>query len=754
MTILREAARLLSFRVAAVAQPQANPTAKALSFFSSLPLVIVLLVAPMLISCNGRNTSSPPANGTNSSSPPAIFVSIAPGSLTLPEGGVASFTASVSGSSNEAVFWSVQEGAAGGTITDHGVFTAPMTPGSFHVVATSQADTTKTAMATVTVPAISVTISPPSATLTGGETRSFTATVSGALNQAVTWQASGVIDGAGTQASEGDVSYGTISAEGVYTAPLTIPRPLVVTITATSQADTTKSASATVNIVRASSYSSMLTYRNDNARTGQNRNEVSLTPATVRSTTFGKLFSYPVDGHLYAQPLFVSGVEIPGQGIRNVVYAATEHDSVYAFDADGRTTQPLWLVSFIDPRAGVTAVSSEDVECRDLVPEIGITGTPVIDSESGTLYVVAKTKENGNFFHRLHALDIGTGAEKFGGPVVIQASVQGTARDSDTDGKVRFNSQRANQRAALLLSRGFVYVAFASFCDNDPYHGWVLGYNASTLQLAAVFNTTPNGERGGIWQAGGGLSADSDGNIYAVTGNGTFDADLGGVDFGDSVLKLSPNGGGLTLADFFTPFNQASLELRDKDLGSGGALLLPDQPGTAHSHLAVAGGKDGVLYLLDRDNLGRFHAGDDSQIVQSFLVSSHGIVSTPAFWENHLYILGKGEDLKSFRVSDGRLSDSPTSRSGTVFGYPGATPAISSNGSTDGIVWVLKNTPGSPAVLYAYEATDVSRELYNSSQAGMRDEPGPAVKFTVPTVVNGKVYVGTQSQLAVFGFLP
>ncbi len=578
----------------------------------------------------------------------------------------------------------------------------------------------------------------------------FTATVTGTTNTAVTWQVSGAgCGGAGSPC-------GTLDSTGLYTAPATPPNPAMVTITAVSQADTTRSGSAAASIVTTTTYPGTFTYRNDTARTGQNRQELLLTPAAVNPAKFGKVFSFPVDGDVYAQPLYVPNVQISGQGTRNVVYVATEHDTVYAFDADGRTTSPLWTRSLIPP--GGATVSFLDVACGDVIPEIGITGTPVIDPQTNTLYVVAATKENSNFLQRLHALDIATGFEKFGGPMPIQASVPGIGDGGDGQ-NVPFDPLRQNQRAALLLSGGVVYIAWGSFCDNDPYHGWVLGYNAGPgLQQVAKFNATPNGTRGGIWQSGAGPSADSNGNIYLITGNGTFDQNTRG--FGDSFLKLNANF--TTVLDFFTPFNQAMLSETDLDVGSSGALLLPDQPGTPHPHLILGGGKEGKLYLVDRDNLGRYQRCGSTcdDVVQSFFVSPEGFFSTPAFWENNIYIAGNADFLKAFRLSGGLLSTTPTSQSTTVFGRlgPGPTPAISSNGSTNGIVWVLQ-TDGfatfEPAILRAYDAADLSVELYNSTlAAGNRDRAGPAVKFAVPTVANGRVYVGTGNEVTVYGLLP
>jgi len=410
-------------------------------------------------------------------------------------------------------------------------------------------------------------------------------------------------------------------------------------------------------LLSASGQSDVLTHRNDNMRTGQNTSETILTASNVNSATFGKLFSLPTDGYVYAQPLYKSNVLIAGK-THNVLFVATEHDSVYAFDADGQSSLPLWQVSFINPSAGITTVPSSDIPDFSIDPEIGITGTPVIDPQSGTLYVVAKTKENGSYFQRLHALDITTGAEKFGGPVVIQASVLGTGDGNDGHGNIPFDPFHQNQRAALLLANGVVYIAFASYGDAKPYHGWVLGYNAATLQRVAVFNDTPNGSNGGIWQSGEGPSADASGNIFVISGNGTFDADVGGIDFGDSFLKLSTNGGGLTLVDFFTPFNQAFLNSNDLDLGSTGTLLLPDQTGTAHPHLVLGAGKDGNAYLVDRDNMGHFRSTDNSQIVQTIAISG-SIYGTPASWQNNIYFLPHNDRLKAFQLSGGCFPPPP-----------------------------------------------------------------------------------------------
>jgi len=501
----------------------------------------------------------------------------------------------------------------------------------------------------------------------------------------------------------------------------------------------------------------VLTYHNDNLRTGENLQETVLTRKNVNSTGFGKLFSYPVDGAIYSQPLYVKNLPMGALGVRNVVYIVTEHDSVYAFDADQKAPGPLWQDSFVDPGSNVTPVpcADEPEACDILGTEIGITSTPVIDLDTETLYVCAFTKEGGNYAYRLHALNLATGSEKFGGPVLIQASVPGTGDGSDGV-NVGFNPHNHLQRAALLLANSVVYVAFASFGDVRPYHGWLFGYDAHRLRRQSVLNLTPNGAAAAIWEGGGGPASDSTGSIYVVTANGTFDADVGGQDFGDSFVKLMPGANSVSVVDFFSPFNQANMDAIDGDLGAGGPLLLPDQGGS-HPHLMLAGGKEGTLYLVDRDNMGRFHAGDDSQIVQTLVGFFPSIYSTPAFWENKVYIAAYADSLKVFNLNGGLLSTAPASHSANVFGFPGATPAISSNGSQEGIVWVLENASFQaqrPAILHAYDANDVSQELYNSQQAGTRDTLPIGVGFVGPTVANGKVYVGTLSELAVFGLLP
>jgi hypothetical protein len=496
---------------------------------------------------------------------------------------------------------------------------------------------------------------------------------------------------------------------------------------------------------------SVATYHNDNLRDGQNTQETILTTANVNSAKFGKLFSYSVDAAIYGQPLYVPNVGIAGQGTHNVVYVATENDSVYAFDADGLNTTPLWQDSLVAGGASAIPCARKGM-CLVLSQTIGITSTPVIDTVGGTIYVLALTQETGgSVVDYLHALDITSGAEKFGGPVVVSASVPGTGVGS-AGGMVTFNAEMQLQRPGLLLLNGVVYIAWGSFGDQNPFHGWLMGYNSTTLAQVAVFNTTPNGTRGAIWQAGGGLSADANGYIYAQTGNGTFDANAGGADYGDSFIKFS-TASGLSVADSFTPDNQAVLAVKDLDLGAGAGLLLPTQLGSYPDEI-VSAGKQGSIYLVDRDAMGGYSSTQNNNI-QTLTGAALGYSNSPAYWNNSLYYHGKSDYLRRYAVQNGKLSATSTSHSPTTYAQ-GSTPSVSSNGTTNGIVWAIDaGAPPftAPAVLHAYNALKPNQELYNSTQAGTRDAAGPGIKFSTPTIANGKVYVGTSNQLDIYGLL-
>ena len=506
---------------------------------------------------------------------------------------------------------------------------------------------------------------------------------------------------------------------------------------------------------------SVTTYHNDNSRQGLNAHETLLTLENVNASQFGKLFSHAVDGYVYAQPLYLAQVTIPAKGVHNVVYIATEHDTIFAFDADdsnGTNASPLWKRSFIDPASGVTTVSSHtDLDCGDLVPQVGITGTPVIDTSTGTMYVVVRTKENGAFVQRLHALDVSGGAEKFGGPITIHAKVRGHG-DGSVNGFVYFDPLRNNQRPGLLLENGSVYISWASHCDHGPYHGWLISYNASTLQQNGVWNSSPNAGLGGIWHAGGGPASDDQGNIYIATGNALFDVDHGGRDYGDSVIKLTASAKGLQVLDYFTPFDQALLNDNDADLGSGGPMLLPAQGvGAPHQHLLTVAGKEGVLYLIDANNLGHFNADSNEQIVQSFPAFACCTGGNATWWNNHAYFPAVFDPVKAwtFDVTSGLFSTEPSSQTPEVFSFPGAFPMVSSNGNHNGIVWLVQDDayPSGLAVVRAYDAADLSHEIYNSNENLARDNPGRSGKFTVPVIANGKVYVTSRQYLSVYGLL-
>ena len=519
----------------------------------------------------------------------------------------------------------------------------------------------------------------------------------------------------------------------------------------------------------------VLTQHNNNARTGAYTTETALTTANVNQNTFGKLFSYPVDGRVYAQPLYVPNVTIPGKGTHNVVFVATEHDSVYAFDADsngGANSAPLWKITVLDAAhgaaAGATTVPNSDVSSADLVPEVGITGTPVIDAATGTLYIVGKTKEGTTaspvYVQRLHALDITTGAEKFGGPAAISGSVPGTGNGT-SGGVLNFDPKWELNRPGLLLQNGVVYIAWGSHGDNGPWHGWVMSYSASTLAQLSAYCATPNGSGSGIWMSGAGVAGDvidavnkPYGRMFIATGNGSFNATTpysNSMSYGDDLIRLDLSGGVLTVQDSFTPSNQASLNSADLDVSSGGILLLPDQSAGGHTHLMVQAGKEGKLYVVDRDNMGGFNASTDN-VVQEISGQSGGLWSIPAFWNNKLYTWGKQNQLRAFTLSNGLFSTTPTATAAPPSGYPGASPSVSSNGNTNGIVWTLRTDAynvGGPAILYAFDASNIATELYDSTQNSARDAAGTANKFSFPTIANGKVYVPTANELDVYGLL-
>ena len=527
-----------------------------------------------------------------------------------------------------------------------------------------------------------------------------------------------------------------------------------VVVTGSGGSATSRSAKLTVTSTPTKG-TDVLTYKNDLSRSGQNLNETTLTPLNVAAPSFGLLRNLAVDGKVDAQPLYTSQLIISGSA-HNTVFVATEHDSVYAFDADTGST--LWRVSLL----GSGETLSDARGCGQVTPEIGVTSTPVIDRSAGAhgiLYVVAMSKDTASNYHqRLHALDLVTGAESLGGPADITA-----AFPTAGGGASMFNPAQYEERAALLLLNGVIVTSWTSHCDIAPYFGWVIAYSAATLARTAVLNVAPNsgGVGPAIWMSGGGPAADSAGNIYLLTGNGAFETTLdsngfpSSQDYGNSFLKIATAAGSLRVADYFTMYNELAESAADQDLGSGGAMLLPDltDSGGVVRHLAVGAGKDGNIYVVNRDSLGKFNPGGNSQIwqqVSGALTSS--VFSTPAYFNGTVYYGDVGETLKAFSLSNARLAASLQSQTSTPFGYPGTAPAVSANGTSNGIVWAHENS--NPAVLHAYDAANLGHELYNSNQAAdNRDHFGAGNKFITPTIADGKVFVGTTGSVAVFGLL-
>ena len=698
------------------------------------------LLAAFLSSCAGGTS------GAGAPASPSVRVAVSPATATVATSGSAQFSASVQNSSSAAVEWRVNRvpGGSGatGTITAAGLYRAPdIVPGmAVEITAVLQADANRFGSANVTV-VLPLSVSPRQAALTTSQTIQFQAAGPGIDAAGVNWAASG----------------GFVSSSGLYTPSVAG----VHTVTATSRSDSAAGASATIYVTDFAGHSS---WRNDPGLTGQNRQELALNPATLATGLFGKIFSCAVDGQAYAQPLYAANLA-GGSQVRNVVYVATEHNSVYAFDADAIPCRQIWKKSFLDGATGVTPVPASDVLGSGISPEIGITGTPVMDRVSGTLYLVAGTKEASVsglpiYLHRLHALDLVTGSEKFGGPVVISAIAPGDGDGSDGTKQVPFDPLAENQLAALQLAGGKVYVAFGGHGQASLFHGWLLVYDAATLQQTGVFNTTPNGKRGGIGHNGAAPSVDAAGNVYVATSQGTFDANLTASfrkNFGQTLLRLQPSPI-LTIADTFTPFNHSSLSLNQTAFGSSGVLTLPEQVGALVPRLAVVGAENGVLYLVNRDDLGGFTAsGPDDASVRT-LNLARNIYGTPAYWQDTLYVAAAGDALKAFSLAGGMLAGAPSSQTSAIFASPGASPAVSSNGAGGGIVWVLDTSgadsdPAGPAVLRAYDAANLARELYSSAPKA-EDAAGPAVRLAVPTVANGRVYVGTRNELNVYGLLP
>ncbi len=693
----------------------------------------LILITSGLIGCGGSAPPTPEQLTLTS-------ISVTPASASYQVSATQQFTATAhysDGSSKDitqSATWSSSDTSVATVSNSSGTQgTATMVGSGSTSITAAVGSVEGTAAISVTSP-VTISVSPTFASVVvTHQTQTFTAAVQGNTNTAVTWAVDGV--------EGGNSTVGTISSAGVYTPPSTGGMH---TITATSQADLGKTASAEIAVM---DVPGVYTRQYDNARTGLNSDEIVLNLQNVNAQQFGKIASYPVNGLIFAQPLYVANVNIPNLGYRNVVYVATNEDMVYAFDANGKSAGPIWQTNLLNTSAGETTVPCADLPadmCEEF-PTIGIIGTPVIDPTTGTLYVDALSEINGTLYQKLHALDITTGAEKFGGPVTVQGSVPGTGQGTDGT-SVAFQTLYELQRPGLLLANGNVYVGFASYGDVGPYHGWLFAYNAANLQQKPyVYNDTPNGAQGGIWQGAGGIATDASGNVYVTTGNGTYDANAGGSDYGDSIIKLSPDLS--TVESHFTPYNQATLDANDLDLGSSSPLLLPDQSGT-YPHLLVADGKPGEIYLCNRDNLGGYQSGSDSQIVQSISNATGMVMTSPAYWNGHIYFAGQNGDLTMFGLKNGQIDTTPQNQISNA-GSSGL--AISSNGAQDGILWTIQVAAGIGGVLVAYNANDLT-QLYGSIQN--QSQAFGAIVFQAPVAVSGEVFVGAQQQLLIYGLLP
>jgi hypothetical protein len=600
----------------------------------------------------------------------------------------------------------------------------------------------------VTAPTIAS--QPTSTTVKVGESAQFSVAATGTAPLSYQWQRNGAALSGATDATY-TTPPTTIADDGALFA-------VIVSNSAGSITSSTAKLSVT-SVPSAATKYDVVTFKADTARTGQYVSESVLTPANVNVATFGLLGVLPVDGKVEAQPLYLGALPVKGAS-RNVLFVATEHGSVYAFDSD--TFALLWKVSLL--AAG--EVTSEAFGCDTIFPEIGITATPVIDrtaGPNGTLYVVAMSLDASSKYHqRLHALDVTSGAERLGGPVDIGASY------TDSNGTTTFDPIQYEDRAALLLTSGTIYTTWSSHCDKPPYGGWIMSYDQSSLRQVAALNVGPGSSGSasntvgpGIWMAGSGPVVDSSGNVYLLTGNGPFGPGLdasgfpSGGNYANSFLKLTPAGGTLKVSDYFAMWNVGTETAADLDLGSGGALLLPDMVDATNTvrHLLVGAGKDGNLYVVNRDKMGKHIATGNAIWQEIDTVLGHGIWGSPAYFNHTLYYGEKLGNLKAFAIANGYVQSPPSSRSATTYGYPGSLPVISANGTDNAILWAHENA-ATWAVLHAYDASNLATELYNSNQApGARDQLGLANNFVAPIVANGKVIVGTQTTVAVFGLL-
>ena len=671
-----------------------------------------------------------------------------PANVTVTVGQTATFTVAATGAAPLTYQWTKNGTNVG---TNSATYTTAATTSAdngaqIKVTVSNSAGSTPSSTVTLTVNAAatkpSITTQPVSVTVTVGQTATFTVAATGAAPLTYQWTKNGT-------------NVGTNSATYTTAATTSSDNGAQIQVTVSNSAGSTPSSMVTLTVTSTlppPSSANVLTYHNDVGRTGQNLNETILTHSNVNSTNFGKRAFLTTDGLVDAEPLYVSNLQIGGAA-HNVVFVVTEHNSVYAFDAD--TFTQLWKVSMTP--SGET--SSDAVSgCDQVTPEIGITSTPVIDLKAGpngTIYLVAMTKNGSTYFQRLHALDLTTGADLAGSPVTIQATFPNKA------GTTTFAPKQYKERAALLLLNGVIYTSWASHCDIGPYTGWVMGYSQSSLQQTSAIDITPNGSLAAIWMAGAGLAADSTGNIYFLAGNGTFDDTLNSSgfpengDYGNGFIKLSTTGNKLAVADYFNMFNTDSESGSDTDLGSGGAMVLPDLQDSAQNtwHLAVGAGKDTHMYVVNREMMGKFNVQNDNAIYQQLSGAlPGGVWAMPAYFNGTIYYGSVGAPLKAFPITNAKVAASASSSSSASFGYPGSTPSVSANGTSNGIVWTVQN--GGTAVLHAYDASNLATELYNSNQAANSRDHFAGNKFITPMIANGKVFVGTPTGVVVFGELP
>jgi hypothetical protein len=702
-------------------------------------------LAVILWSCSGT-TSAPPTD-----TPTAPSFTLQPASQTVVVGQPATFSVTVTGSAPLTYQWQKNNANISGATSAN--YTTPATVSgdngaTFRVTASNSVGNVTSNAATLTVNAApvapSISTQPANQEVTVGQTATFSVIAEGTAPLTYQWQKNNVNIPGATSAT--------------YTTPATVSgdngATFRVIVSNSVNSITSNAATLTVNAVVSSAGTDVTTYHNDVARTGQNTTETKLTQGNVNSATFGLLRNLSVDGRVDAEPLYLSQLSISGVA-HNVVFVMTEHDSAYAFDAD--TGTKLWQVSLL----GSGETPSDDRGCNQVTPEIGITSTPVIDRKAGALgilYAVAMSKNSTTYFQRLHALDITTGAEVNGGPVTVQATYPGTG-DNSSGGVVSLDPKQYKERAGLLLLNGLIYTSWASHCDFSPYTAWVIAYNQATLTQTAVLNLTPNGNEGSIWQSGGGLAADPQGNIYVLMANGTFETTLDAngfpnkQDYGNAFVKIS-TAGNLKVADYFNMSTTVSESGADADLGSGGAMVLPDLSyGTANTlNLAVGAGKDGNIYVVNRNDMGKFSSSTNNVYQELAGAVPNGVWGVPAYFNNTVYYCDVNGTLKSFSIANGKLSTTPV-HTGASFTYPGVLPSVSANGTSNAIVWAIENT--GTAVLHAYAANDLTQELYNSNQAAnARDHFGAGNKFITPMIADGKVFAATTNSVAVFGLLP